>query len=79
MNWSDKAREIAEKVCNVETLQRTDFASKIIYDDNGRLDLEHIRHYFQKYLEEAAIKGMEFECENWLNRPRKNQQTSETT
>lgn len=72
MNWSDKAKEIAEQICSVETLDKKDFASEIIYNEDGTLDIEHIRQVLLPFIEEAAIKGMEYELQAWLNRPKNN-------
>lgn len=64
MSWTDKAKEIADTV-----------AAK----HKGRVMVTMRQDELISLLCQAAYKGMEFECENWLNRPRKNQQTSETT
>lgn len=79
MNWSDKAKEIAEQICSVETLNKKDFASEIIYNEDGTLDIEHIRQVLLPFLEEAAIKGMEYELNLWMNRPRKTDSNTEET
>lgn len=56
MNWSDKAKEIAEN----------------IYDEKHRPNPSSSKEHLIEMLEEAAIKGMEFELKNWLDRPRNN-------
>lgn len=63
-NWSDKAKEIADGI-----IAKCGVKSSItLSDDNLRA-----------LLEDAALQGMQHELDAWLNRPRKNQQTSETT
>lgn len=68
MNWNDKAREIAERICTREELEKADFADNIIYDENGRLDLNYIVAALRPLVEKAAMEGMKFECDEWCHR-----------
>lgn len=63
MNWSDKAKEIAES----------------IYDEMHRPAPSQTKEHLMEMLEKAAMQGMEHELHLWMNRPRKNVQTTETT
>lgn len=67
MNWNDKAREIAERICTCDELEKADFADNIIYDENGRLDLNHIVSAIRPLVEKAAMEGMKFECDEWCH------------
>lgn len=64
MNWSDKSIEIAKTV-----------ASKY----KGKVTLSIRQDELIALLSRAAYAGMEYELQAWLNRPRKNVQTTETT
>lgn len=66
MNWSDKARQIAEELCDVESLSGMDIESFIIYDEDGRIDLRYLRELILPMVVKAAVQGMAFECDNWL-------------
>lgn len=66
MSWKDKAKEIAEKICNVEALKEMDIESNIIYDEDGRLDLNYIRDAILPMIEKAALDGIKYECDNWV-------------
>lgn len=63
MNWSDKAKEIAEN----------------IYDKMFRPNPSHSKENLMEMLEKAAYEGMAFECDNWVNRPRPKQKTKDNS
>jgi hypothetical protein len=58
MNWSEKAKEIAESVCTEQAL------------DNERIgdisDKSAIRKAIMPIAMKAALMGMAFECDNWV-------------
>ena len=66
MNWSEKAQEIADKICTEDALAKMDVESYIIYDDDGRLELRYLLDAILPMVRKAAIEGMKFECDNWL-------------
>lgn len=52
MNWTEKAKEIAEDIYS------RDYCPSPVHNHDNLVSL----------LEQAALKGMEFELDNWLNR-----------
>lgn len=63
MNWRDKAKEIAADI-----IAKCGVKSSVTLSDGNLAAM----------LEDAAMQGMAFELENWLNRPNRNKQTSES-
>ena len=51
MNWTEKAKEIAEE---------------ILKEGNGNNRDNYTRDEVLKLLRKAAYSGMEFECDNWF-------------
>ena len=51
MNWTDKAKEIAEE---------------ILKQENGNHKENYTREEVIELLRRAAYIGMEFECDNWF-------------
>ena len=56
MNWRDKATEIATDI-----ITKCGVKSSITLSDGN----------LRAMLEDAALKGMQYELEAWLNRPKK--------
>lgn len=58
MNWSEKAKEIAESVCNGQTFADAAFGE--ISDKSAILNA------IMPVAMKAALMGMAFECDNWV-------------
>lgn len=56
MSWSEKAKEIAEEIYSKV------YCPNPVHNHDNLVDM----------LEQAALKGMKFELENWMNRPKPN-------